>query len=138
MRKETRSAADAAASGHDPILRTAFQELDPARADPGYWLRLHQQMVVAARPELARRRAAAMMPTMSEVLFGWSRTLIPTAVLAAAVAAMLVVRSHDVPGPDPMGIEELLTAGLNATPIPVVLSAVASEANDAMFTSESY
>ncbi len=63
--------------------------LDPGRDRPGYWREFRAEIMERVAFELARRRAAAR-ESVAAVLTGWSRSLIPVAVAAAAIAAVLV------------------------------------------------
>ena len=63
--------------------------MDPEYDHPGYWDRLRGTVVARASFELARRRRLAR-ESVATVLSGWSRSLIPVAVAAAAIAAFLV------------------------------------------------
>ncbi|MDE2805488.1 MAG: hypothetical protein OXN18_10130 [Gemmatimonadota bacterium] len=74
--------------------------LDPAHECPGYWERFRAEIMERAAFELARRRDLAR-ESVELVLSGWSRSLIPAA-LAAAVIAAIMVGSEAVrdPGPD--------------------------------------
>ena len=94
--------------GRDMELAEAFRALDPETYDPNYWLRFRGWVMSGASSELARRRL-----TVGDVLSSWARTLVPTAVLAAAVAAMLLVRAPAI-DQTPIALEELLV-----TEIPV-------------------
>src|SRR6185503_6128131 len=75
----------------DAHVRAMLSTLDPEHGDPGYWHRLHRWVVSSAGPELARRRRAASA-TVSEVVISWWQTLVPTAAMAAALAAFLLFR----------------------------------------------
>lgn len=95
--------------GRDSRLSEALRVLDPASDDPGYWLRFHAGVMAAAREELARRRMLADV-TVSELVTAWGRMLVPTAVLAAAVAAFLLFQPGAAPRPasvTPLALEEL-------------------------------
>ena len=73
-------------SAPDPWLREALGALDPAERSPGYWGDFKRSVVLAARPELARCQRLAEL-TVSEVVFSWSRALVPAAMMAAARAS---------------------------------------------------
>jgi hypothetical protein len=75
----------------DPWLREALGALDPAERDRGYWSEFRRTALLAAAPELARRRRLAEV-TVSDVVFSWSRGLVPAAMMAAAAAAFLLLR----------------------------------------------
>lgn len=97
----------------DAELSAALRALDPATDDATYWLRFRAWVVESAAPELARRRLAVEV-TVGDVLTAWARTLVPTALMAAALAGVLVVRDAATPPalPTAMSVEELLTSGL--------------------------
>lgn len=83
--------------------------VDPGYRSPGYWERCHATVMERAAFELARRRALAR-ESVAAVLSGWSRSLIPVAVAAAAVAAFLVgseVR-HAADASPPLVLEDVL------------------------------
>lgn len=68
---------------------TSLRTLDPGHEQPGYWNETRARIMERVAFELARRRAAAR-ESVAAVLSGWSRSLIPAAVAAAAIAAVLV------------------------------------------------
>lgn len=68
---------------------TDLEILDPGYKRPGYWRQRHAAIMERVAFELARRRAAAR-ESVAAVLTGWSRSLIPVGVAAAAIAAVLV------------------------------------------------
>jgi len=68
---------------------TSLRALDPGRENPGYWNEYRARIMDRVAFELARRRAAAR-ESVASVLSGWSRSLIPAAVAAAAIAAVLL------------------------------------------------
>jgi hypothetical protein len=107
--------------GRDPEIAAWLRTLDPAGEDVGYWLRFRDWVVESAAPELARRRMLAQV-TMGEVLRSWSRTLVPTALLAAAVAGLALLRGPAVPEATPVAVEELLVSELGDLPIPAALA----------------
>ena len=98
------------ASDQDPWLQQRLGALDPAERTPGYWSNFQRTALLAARPELLRRRKLAEL-TMSDVMFSWSRALVPAAMMAAATAAFLLVRS-DRSAPLPVRLEEALSEGI--------------------------
>lgn len=102
----------------DPRIASALRALDPSSRDPGFWLRFHALVMQGAGPELARRRLMADL-TVGDVLAGWARALVPTAVLAAAVAALVLMREAP---PAPVTVEDLLTAGIQTPTIPEALA----------------
>jgi len=107
--------------GRDREVSAWLATLDPAVDDPNYWFRFQSWVLDRAAPELARRRLLADL-TVGDVLTSWARTVIPTAMLAALVAGLLLLRGHDLPAPRPVGVEELLTMGVEGASIPVRLS----------------
>lgn len=120
----------------DMEVASWLEALDPATAEPNYWLRFQSWVMNNAAAELARRRLMAEL-TMGDVMTSWARAVIPTAVLAAALAGLLLLRAHAVPAPVPMGVEELLMAGVEGATIPVTLSS--EEAGPAVvFASEGF
>lgn len=105
--------------GVDIELGRALESLDPARDDANYWLRFRGQVLQQAARELARRRMVAQL-TVQDVMTSWSRTLVPTALLAAAVAGIALIRPAD-----PMVAEHMVVESLPVTPVevaPVLLS----------------
>lgn len=125
--------------GSDPVLTRTLGALDPERRDPGYWFRFHDRVMRAAGRELARRRMLADM-TVADLLVSWGRTLVPTAVLAAAAAAFVLFRNvPPSPASQPVGVEEQLAEGLEGVPIPVVLASEDQpDAGGVIFASEAY
>jgi hypothetical protein len=105
----SRNGGDAAP---DPWLHEALGALDPAERSPSYWSDFKRAVLVAARPELARRQRLAEL-TVSEVVFSWSRALVPAAVMAAATAGLLLFRS-DESGPF-VRLEEALSEGIEVS-----------------------
>jgi len=97
--------------GRDPQIAEALRALDPAADDPGYWLRFQRSVMRAVEGELARRRMVADL-TVSEVVTSWSRAVLPTALVVAAVATMLLVRPSligiDAEPSSPLALEEML------------------------------
>ena len=102
----------------DLVIGSALESLDPASRDPGFWMRFQSRVMQGAGPELARRRLMADL-TVGDVLTGWARALVPTAVLAAAVAALVLMRP--APAALPATLEDVLTAGIETQTIPEVL-----------------
>ena len=102
----------------DLEIASALESVDPASGDPGFWTRFHSRVMQGAAPELARRRLMADL-TVGEVLTGWARALVPTAVLAAAVAALVLMRQ--APAAPPATLENILTAGIETQTIPEAL-----------------
>jgi hypothetical protein len=105
----------------DMELYAALRVLDPGHTDPGYWSRFNARVASEAGAELTRRRAAASM-TIGDVVVGWARTLVPTAMLAAALASVVLMQGDVVEAPAPMGIEEMLTSDLTGLTIPQISS----------------
>ena len=66
-----------------------LEVLDPGYDRPGYWRSRRAAIMERVAFELARRRTAAR-ESVAAVLTGWSRSLIPVGVAAAAIAAVLV------------------------------------------------
>lgn len=104
----------------DQDPRTSLAFLDPQSGDPGYWERFKHQVLVLAGPELARRRAVRPV-TVSDVVMGWRNALVPTALLAAAVAGLLLMQGRPLVQTAPIGVEELLVSGLEE-PIPAMFA----------------
>ncbi len=109
--------------GRDMEVASWLEAVDPASTDPNYWLRFQSWVLKKAAPELARRRLMREL-TMGDVLSSWARIVIPTAVLAAALAGMLLFRGHAAPVPAPMGVEEVLVAEVEGATIPVTLASL--------------
>ncbi len=107
-------------------LASALDFLDPASRDPGFWMRFQARVLQGAGPELARRRLMADL-TVGDVLTGWARALVPTAMLAAAVAALILIRM--APAAPPATLEDLLTAGIETLTIPEALDESAAAAS---------
>jgi len=106
----------------DRELEEALSVLDPARGDPNYWLRFRSWVMGAASRELTRRRFVATRLTVGDVVTSWARTLVPTAVLTAVLAGILLVRSGAFSAPQPMGLEELLVSEVEGETIPVMIA----------------
>lgn len=107
--------------GQDPEVAEWLRTLDPGSEDPNYWLRFRSWVMESAGPELSRRRLLADV-TVGDVLQSWSRTLVPTALLAAAVAGLALLRGPVAPEINPLGVEELLVSELGDDPIPAALA----------------
>jgi hypothetical protein len=102
----------------DPQIRALLATLDPERMDPGYWHRMHRWVVNSAGPELARRRRTASA-TVSEVVLSWWRTLVPTAAVAAALAAFLLYGKEAPQQPVAyMDMDEMLLEGVDGPVMP--------------------
>lgn len=107
--------------GRDMELAEALESLDPALADPNYWMLFRGWVTAGAARELARRRLMAQL-TVGDVLTAWARTVVPTAVLAAAVAGLLLLRSVEPPTSPLVGVEELLVTEIPSETVPVLLT----------------
>jgi hypothetical protein len=105
-----------------------LEVLDPGHTDPGYWSRFHGRVMSVVSAELARRRLLEQELTVSQVVQAWWRVLVPAAALAAALAGGLLFEGRAAMETAPLGIEELLVAGLEGEPIPAVL--ISEEAPD--------
>ena len=79
----------------DQVVSDALRRFDPATEDPTYWFRFHRRVMASVRRELAGRRMLADL-TMSEIMAGWARTVVPTALMVAATAALLLFRSPEI------------------------------------------
>jgi hypothetical protein len=109
--------------GRDMELASALRFVDPATDDAHYWLRFRAWVMKRAAGELARRRLMAEL-TMGDVVASWARAVVPTAVAAAVVAGLVLLRGVGVAGtPMPVGVEELLVVGLEGDAIPSALAA---------------
>jgi hypothetical protein len=119
--------------GQDPELASVLDLLDPAHGDPGYWMRFRGRVLRAAAPELARRRLVADV-SMPEVVMSWARTVVPAAVLAAALAGVFLLKDRPpVTQPSSASVEELLAAGVKGSTIPAELAST-----QIAFASESF
>lgn len=105
--------------GVDVELRAALRLLDPANDDEDYWSRFGDRVARVAAPELERRQRLAAM-SVGDVLAGWARTLVPTAMLAAAIAGVALMRAPSAESTDFLGIEELLVSELTGITIPQI------------------
>jgi hypothetical protein len=123
------------ALGRDMELAAALAALDPGSHEPTYWARFGDWVMSEAGAELTRRRSARRV-TVADVLSSWARTVVPTALAAAAVAGLVLLRAAPpIPGPEAMGVEELLVSDLEGLTIPSLLSPE-SPVNSASFLSE--
>ena len=84
--------------GVDMEIYAALRALDPGERESGYWDRFSGRVAGGAGQELVRRRAAASM-TMGDLVVGWARTLVPTAMLAAALAGVVLMRGEVAESP---------------------------------------
>lgn len=118
--------------GNDDRIR-ALEALDPGQGRPGYWERLCGQILERAAFELARRREAARQ-SVTAVLSGWSRSLIPVAAAAAVVAAiMIATEAGQDRSPAPgLVFEDVLGGGLDESAFQAALQSDA-KANAAAF-----
>ncbi len=91
--------------------------LDPGFDDPGYWSRFRSLVMARAGDELSRRGVAAEIGVVS-LLQSWSRTVIPAAALAAAVAGVLFLRGSPTPA---WGVEEALTVDFEDRTLPQLM-----------------
>ncbi len=107
--------------GPDVDVASALESVDPESRDPNYWMRFGARVMRRAGTELARRRRMADL-TVGDVLSGWARAILPTAILAAAVAALILMRTASVAAPVQTTVEDLLVAGLEDETIPATLS----------------
>ena len=112
--------------------RAPLEVLDPGASDPRFWARFHARVMEQARPELGRRQAQANL-TIPEVVFSWRRTLVPVALMAAALAGIFLLGQGEASAPlSPIALEEALTQDLVLEPIPSVLGRV-DELDEAAF-----
>ena len=119
MNREWNDFVETDALGRDRELAEALFHIDPASQDPNYWLRFRTWVVNGATLELARRRMVAQM-TVGDVVHSWARALVPTALLAAVLAGVLLWRfGGSVP---PMTVEELLVSEIQGETIPMMAS----------------
>lgn len=98
----------------DRMLRA----LDPESSTPGYWVQFHGTVIERAQLQLARRRAEVRL-TISRLLFGWSRTVVPAALAAAALAGLLLMdsgRTNLAESDEP--VVDILAAGAVFDPLP--------------------
>lgn len=103
-------------SGVDTEIHGALRAFDPGEGDAGYWTRFEGWVLSSASMELARRRRLASM-TIGDVLVGWARALVPTAMVAAALAGLFLVRSSGADALPPLGLEEILASELQGLTI---------------------
>ncbi len=104
--------------GRDIEIAQALWLIDPTHRDPNYWMRFRSWVMSGAARELARRRMVARL-TVGDVVQSWARALVPTALLAAALAGLLLWRGV---APVPMSVEELLVSEIEGETIPVMAS----------------
>lgn len=106
--------------GRDMVIAEALESLDPASHDPNYWFRFHGRVMAGAESELARRRMLANL-TVVDLMASWSRTVVPTAMLAAAVAALVLIRSGTGSFQQAVGVEEFLLTDIPTESVPAML-----------------
>ena len=82
-------------------------------------------MTGAAR-DLARRRLIAQV-TVGDVMTSWARMVVPTAVLAAALAGVLLIRAEAATNLQPMGLEETTANETPGESVPLLLAPDATE-----------
>jgi len=122
----------------DPQLTELLSSVDPGHSDETYWPRFHRSVMGQALADLGRRRVIANL-TVSQIMHSWARTVLPTAAVAAAVAAIVLLRPIETPEVQPrlIAVEEALMEGVDGDPIPVVLGDDAlPDASGAIFASE--
>ncbi len=90
---------------HIAELRT----LDPGHGRPEYWNDFRANVMARAAFELARRRRA-VRASVTAVLSGWSRSLIPVALAAAAIAAVMLATEarHDTEAAARLAVHDIL------------------------------
>lgn len=103
--------------GRDMELAEALASLDPAAHDSNYWLRFRSWVMRSAAPELAHRRLMAQL-TIGDVVQSWARTLVPTAVLTAVVAGLMLVHGGTLAASRPISVEEMLMRGIDRETLP--------------------
>lgn len=105
--------------------RTSLSFLDPGDSDSGYWHRFRHRVLVLAGPELARRRSTRPV-TVGDVMLGWRNALVPTALLAATLAGLLLIQQRTLRSHASAAYEEMLVSGLEE-PIPALLVSTLTE-----------
>lgn len=95
----------------DEFVESALRSVDPATYDANYWFRFHGRVMAGAANELAHRRMMANV-TVPDVLLSWARAVVPTAAIAAAAAAFVLLRAGAAPADQLVGMEELLVVDL--------------------------
>ena len=115
-----RSSGSPAGLGRDMALAEALASLDPATEAPNYWFLFRGWVMTGAAGELARRRVIAEL-TISDVLASWSRTLVPTALLAATIAGTMLLQARDAPSARHVGVEELLVSEVSNETVATLL-----------------
>lgn len=122
MMRHTHDERPNGAEDRDSTMEALLARLDPAASRPRYWQEFHANVLDAVRFELARRRRQADL-TVAGIVTSWARTVVPSAVVAAAAAAVILLV---IPAPPntpvvDVGVEELLSAGLEDEAIPAEL-----------------
>ena len=123
--------------GRDMELASALAFVDPATRDPNYWLRFQSWVMGRAAGELARRRLMADL-TVGDVLSAWARTVVPTAVFAAVVAGLLLLKAGSVVSPARATVEDLLLVGVEDEAFPAALSSDEDAASAVAFAGERF
>src|SRR5687768_9561766 len=118
MNREWNDFVDTDALGRDRDIAEALYHIDPASEDPNYWFTFRDWVVSGAARELARRRIVAQL-TVGDVVHSWARALVPTALLAAVLAGVVLWRFGSMP---PITVEELLVSEIEGETIPVLAS----------------
>ena len=108
--------------GRDMELAEALSILDPARGDPNYWLRFRTWVMGAAARELTQRRLMAHL-TVGDVMQSWARAVVPTALVTALFAGLLLIRASALNAPLPVSVEELLVSEIQGETIPAMVEA---------------
>lgn len=73
----------------DPIVTRWMTAIDPAQDHPEYWADFHERVMDRCEGLLELRRVASR-PSISATLSSWRSTLVPAALAAAALAALLL------------------------------------------------
>ena len=133
MNREWKDLVETDDLGRDRELAEALYQLDPASRDPNYWFRFRIWVLNGATRELARRRMIAEM-TVGDVVQSWARALVPTALLAAVLAGIVLWRVGSLP---PITVEELLVSEIKGETIPV-LASPARAFESVIFASEAF
>ncbi|MEK6851948.1 MAG: CBS domain-containing protein [Candidatus Thermoplasmatota archaeon] len=85
--------------GRDMELASILVVVDPAKADPNYWLRFQSWVMEAAAPELARRRLMADL-TVGEVMTEAVVEVRPDAPLTRVLQLMVNLKARSFPVTD--------------------------------------
>ena len=103
----------------DRGIHEMLTKLDPEQVDPGYWLRFHRWVLNSASAELARRQRRKDS-SVSDVMFSWWRTLVPTAVVVAILAGFFLLRESTLPRPPVahVSVDELILDGIEVPEMP--------------------